>query len=46
MFVLEFDLLSVECVEYENVMNQLLDDYENGNISDVEIREVLNVVFV
>ncbi|EAD5571875.1 ABC transporter permease [Listeria monocytogenes] len=42
MLASELDLSSAERTEYENAMNQLLDDYENGNISDAEIREALN----
>ncbi|EAE5125741.1 FtsX-like permease family protein [Listeria monocytogenes] len=42
MLASELDLSSAERAEYENAMNQLLDDYENGNISDAEIREALN----
>lgn len=34
MLASELDLSSAERAEYENAMNQLLDDYENGNISE------------
>ncbi|HDM9344139.1 TPA: FtsX-like permease family protein [Listeria monocytogenes] len=42
MLASELDLSNVDREEYENAMNNLLDDYENGNISDAEIRESIN----
>ncbi|EAG0474499.1 ABC transporter permease [Listeria monocytogenes] len=42
MLASELDLSNADREEYENAMNNLLDDYENGNISDAEIRESIN----
>ncbi|CUK82037.1 conserved membrane hypothetical protein [Listeria monocytogenes] len=42
MLASELDLSNADREEYENAMNNLLDDYENGNISDTEIRESIN----
>lgn len=45
MLASELDLSNADREEYENAMNNLLDDYENGNISDAEIRESINAAF-
>lgn len=42
MLASELDLSNADREEYENAMNNVLDDYENGNISDAEIRESIN----
>ncbi|EDO1180073.1 TPA: FtsX-like permease family protein [Listeria innocua] len=38
----ELDISAEELAEYEETINTLLDDYENGAISDAEIRGALN----